>query len=226
MLRNPLGKILGVATVCLGLTVSALAQDKPKSDKDAKKPETPAKSQDSKGEDKAAGGLAEVGKPAPSFEAKATDGKTYKLADLKDKTVVLEWINRECPVCQKQTPQMKETAAALQKKGVVWLAIDSTHSHTTTDNAEHVKKEGLPYAIVDDAAGTIGKAYGAKNTPTMFVIHKGNVAYSGSLIPQGDTTRNYVTEAVEALLGGKEVSTKTTKPYGCTVKYKAPAANP
>lgn len=224
MFRNSLGRLACVTAIAASMSFSAFAQDK-KSDKPAK-PETPAKTepkQDAKAGDAAT--TLEIGKPAPAFELKGTDGKTYKLADLKDKTVVLEWINRECPVCQKQLPQMKETATALQKKGVVWLAIDSSHMHGLTDNAEHVKKEALPYPILDDAAGTVGKAYNAKSTPTMFVIHKGNLAYSGALIPKGDTTRNYITEAVEAVLAGKEVGTKTTEAYGCSVKYKK-AANP
>lgn len=218
MVRTSLGRILGISAMCLGFAASALAQDKPSSDKDTKKAgEATAAKSGSKG--------AEVGKPAPAFELKGTDGKTYKLADLQDKTVVLEWINRECPVCKAQLPQMKETASALQKKGVVWLAIDSSHMHSLTDNAEHVKKESLPYPILDDSAGTVGKLYGAKATPTMFVIHKGTVAYSGALIPKGDTTRNYVSEAVEALLAGNTVPTSKTDAYGCSVKYKA-AANP
>lgn len=162
----------------------------------------------------------EIGKPAPAFELKGTDGKTYKLSDLKDKVVVLEWINKDCPVCQAQEPKLKETAAALQKKGVVWLAIDSTSTRKAEDNVEHVKKAGLPYPILDDAAGTVGTAYNAQRTPTLFVINKGTLAYSGSLIPQKkDDSRNYVGEAVEALLAGKPVPMAQTEAYGCTVKY-------
>lgn len=162
----------------------------------------------------------EIGKPAPDFELKGTDGKTYKLSDLKDKIVVLEWINKDCPVCKAQEPKLKETAAALQKKGVVWLAIDSTHNRKVDDNVAHVKDQGLPYPILDDAAGTVGKSYNAQRTPTLFVVNKGTLAYSGSLIPQKkDDSRNYVSEAVESLLAGKEVPLAQTDAYGCTVKY-------
>ena len=226
-------RITWVASLLTGaafLAAPALAQEaKPEKPHAPKQDKPEAKSGEKKdaksahsagGETKAATGGAEVGKAAPDFSLTATDGKTYKLAELKDKVVVLEWINRECPVCQKQAPIMKETASALQKKGVIWLAIDSTAAHTNKDNAEHVKKDGLSYPILDDSAGTIGHAFGAKNTPTMFVINKGTVAYSGAAVQEKDGSRNYVSEAVEAILAGKEVPTTTTKAYGCSVKYK------
>lgn len=163
---------------------------------------------------------AEVGKAAPDFTLKGTDGKTYKLSDFKDKVVVLEWTNRECPVCQGLESKTKETAAAVQKKGVVWLSIDSTAAHSLTDNTEHAKKAGLSYPILDDAAGTVGRAYGAKVTPTVYIINKGTVAYVGALVPKGDETRNYVTETVDQILAGKPVETTTSPAYGCNVHYK------
>src|SRR5262245_35989532 len=115
-----------VLTGAAFLAAPALAQEaKPAAKPNAKqeKPEhkapegkKEAKSAESTTEAKApAAGGAEVGKAAPSFSLTGTDGKTYKLADFKDKIVVLEWINRECPVCQKQEPVMKETSAALAK---------------------------------------------------------------------------------------------------------------
>ncbi|TWT42341.1 Thiol-disulfide oxidoreductase ResA [Phycisphaerae bacterium RAS1] len=171
------------------------------------------------GEKKARSGP-KIGDAAPAFELKATDGKTYKLADLKDKTVVLEWINRECPVCKKQAPQMKATAESMQAKGVIWLAIDSTAAHALADNAEHVKADKLPYPILDDHEGTVGKAYGSAHTPTMFIVHKGKIAYTGALVPAKGDERNYVKEAAEALLAGKEPPLAETEAYGCSVKYK------
>lgn len=220
MRRSLMTSLVGVLAFSAAFSLSAAAQD---AGKGQDKP-TPGK----KDEGKKGGGKkeettatkAEVGKAAPDFTLKGTDGKTYKLSDLKDKVVVLEWTNRECPVCVKLEPKMKETAAALQKKGVIWLSIDSTASHTTTDNAEHVKKAGLSYPILDDATGTVGKAYGAAVTPTVYIVNKGTLAYTGALVPQGDDTRNYVNEAIDAILGGKTVETTSTKAYGCSVKYK------
>ena len=224
MRRSLMTSLVGVLAFSAAFSLSALGQDAGKGhDKPA-----PGKQDGKKDEGKKDGGKkeettatkAEVGKPAPDFTLKGTDGKTYKLSDLKDKIVILEWTNRECPVCQGQESKMKETATAVQKKGVVWLSIDSTASHTTTDNADHVKKAGLPYPILDDAAGTVGKTYGATVTPTVYIVNKGTLAYTGALVPKGDETRNYVTEAIDTLVAGKTIETTSTKAYGCNVKYK------
>ncbi len=156
----------------------------------------------------------ELGKAAPAFELKGTDGKTYKLEDFKDKIVVLEWISKDCPVCKQQLDVMKSSAEKLTKRGVVWLAIDSTGSRNVEDNVAYVKDKKLPYVILDDSAGKVGKAYGAKRTPTMYVISKGKLEYLGALIPQDSKERNYVVEAAEALLDGKTPPVRETKAYG------------
>lgn len=157
----------------------------------------------------------EVGQAAPDFSLKATDGKTYKLSELKDKVVVLEWISRDCPVCKNQAEDMRKTAEALAKKDVLWLAIDSTHYRNPDDNVTYLKEKKLPYVILDDRDGTVGRAYGALRTPTMYVINKGKIAYIGSLIPQKKgEDRNYVQEAAEAVLAGKEPPAPTTNAYG------------
>lgn len=166
---------------------------------------------------------AEVGKPAPDFALKGTDGKTYKLADFKDKTVVLEWINRDCPVSRARLPIMRELARKYGKKGVVWLAIDSTHYQKPEKMAEYIKQNQLPYPVLMDPDGRVGRLYGARTTPHMYVIHKGTLVYVGA-IDDGNNRRagqrNYVAEVLDAVLAGKKPPISRTRPYGCTVKYK------
>lgn len=194
----------------IGLAGFAVAQDKKA---DAPKEDKPA----------AAATTAEVGKPAPDFELKGIDGKTVKLSDLKDKVVVLEWFNMECPVCVNRIPTMKTTEEKYTKQGVVWLAVDSTHFRKVEQNVEFAKDKKINYAILMDNDGKVGKAYGAKTTPHMYVINKGTLVYAGG-IDSGDSKtpgdRNYVAEALDAVLAGKPVATSTTKPFGCSVKYK------
>ncbi|MFO0837044.1 MAG: redoxin domain-containing protein [Phycisphaerae bacterium] len=173
-----------------------------------------AMAQDAPTKQDSAGAAAEIGKPAPDFELKGTDGKTYKLSGFKDKTVVLEWISRDCPTCRDQCEKMRASAEKLGKRGIIWLAIDSTGSRKVDDNIAYVKDKKLPYVILDDSAGKVGKTYGAKRTPTMFVVHKGKVEYIGSLIAQRGGDRNYVVDAAEALLDGKEPPLRETKPFG------------
>jgi peroxiredoxin len=162
---------------------------------------------------------AEVGKEAPDFELSDSTGKAVKLSDIKDKIVVLEWINKACPVSHGKLTTMKSTAEKYVNKDVVWLAIDSTHGRTAAEDLEYAKENKLPYSILLDGDGAVGHLYGAKTTPHMFVIDKqGVLAYAGAIDNKKD--RNYVEEAVDALLAGEKVEVATTKPYGCSVKYK------
>lgn len=224
-LRLRVGTLVVSGIVSLALGMPAWAQEKEKSKDGAPAKSQPeAKAESKEGAKKDAGASAKataaVGQPAPDFALKATDGKTYKLSELKDKIVVLEWFNKDCPVCQGQAAQMKETSAALSKQGVVWLAIDSTKDRKVEDNVAHAKNDKLPHPVLDDSSGAVGRAYGAKFTPTVYVINKGTLVYSGALIPsKKGENRNYVREAVEAVVAGKEVPLKETQAYGCTVKY-------
>ena len=155
----------------------------------------------------------EIGQPAPEFVLKSFDGAEVTLADLKDKIVVLEWFNTDCPVCKKYCEKMKELAAKLGEKGVVWLAVDSTHFRKAEENKAYAKKQNLPYPILSDFDGTFGKKYGAKTTPHMFVIDKGKLAYRGAIENEQDG-KNYVEAAVTALLDGRPVATSKTRPFG------------
>jgi peroxiredoxin len=172
---------------------------------------------------------AEVGKPAPAFTLKDDAGKEHSLAQYKGKVVVLEWTNPECPFVQRhyQADTMQKTQAGFDAKKVVWLTVDSS-AHHTPDTAKAFKKdEGVTNPVLLDTAGTVGKAYGAKTTPHMYVIDaEGVLRYAGAIDddPRGKAQKaptNYVKTAVDALLGGKPVPTPTTQPYGCSVKYKS-----
>jgi len=173
---------------------------------------------------------AEIGEPAPAFKLAGIDGESYRLSDYKGKVVVLEWTNHQCPVVNRyhDTDVMTETLAKFKGKPVVWLAIDSSHfaKEKRRDIKSWAKAQKLPYMILLDHSGEIGRKYGAKTTPHVFVIdQKGKLAYMGSPDndPYGDKesgVRNYVEEAVSALLKGSTVATATTKPFGCSVKYK------
>ncbi len=168
-----------------------------------------------------------IGQPAPDFELKSCAGKVYRLSDYKDKIVVLEWINQDCPWSRKALPALKAAAEKYAEQGVVWLAIDSTHYQTAEKNAKYAKEKELPYPILMDSDGKVGRRYGAKTTPHMFIINKGKLVCVGAHDNQKPSGRrkkaeyrNYVEEALDAVLAGKEVPSPVTEPYGCTVKYK------
>jgi peroxiredoxin len=167
-------------------------------------------------------------KRAPSFELKSFDGKTVKLTDYRGKIVVMEWFNFECPF-SKYHYETKNTMAQLAKKykskNVVWFAVNSTNHTTPEANIKFSQKNKLAFPILDDRSGKVGRAYGAKTTPHIFVINpRGRIVYDGAIddSPLGkkkEGVTNYVDNVLAELTTGKAVSTKNTKPYGCTVKY-------
>jgi len=169
-----------------------------------------------------------VGAAAPAFELQDLNGKTVALADLKGKTVVLEWINPNCPVSRGYAESRIMITTAAAHPEAVWLAINST-SRSSGDFVEpaahraYNQKHGIGYPVLYDTVGDVGRAYGAKTTPHMFVIDKGGkLAYNGAIDdgPGGSGARiNYVDSALTALAAGQIPDPSTTKPRGCSVKY-------
>jgi len=174
------------------------------------------------------------GQTAPDFTLTDISGKSVKLSEQKGKFVVLEWVNPECPYVQKHYNSANMPGLQKQYAGkVTWLAINSTregHSEfkTPQEMAAWMKQTGgTPAATLLDRDSRVGKLYGATNTPQMFIIDpKGTVIYAGAIDDKRSTNpadvktaKNYVRVALEESLAGKPVSTASTTPYGCTVKY-------
>jgi peroxiredoxin len=168
------------------------------------------------------------GKRAPRLELSSFDGKTVNLSDYRGKIVVLEWFNMECPFSLYHY-ETKNTMAQLAKKykdkNVVWFAVNSTNHTTEQANKAFIEKHDLPFPILDDRSGKVGRAYGAKTTPHIFIINpRGRIVYEGAIdnAPLGKSKEdpvNYVDKALAELTAGEQVSTNETKPYGCSVKY-------
>jgi peroxiredoxin len=178
---------------------------------------------------------AEVGKPAPDFTLKDLDGNDVRLSSFKGKTVVLEWFNPNCPFVKASHTKgsLKDTARREVKAGVVWLAVNSgapgKQGAGAAVNREAAKAFGLEHPILLDEAGTVGKTYGATNTPHIMVIDpKGTLVYRGAVdnSPDGEGESatggklvSYVEAAIADVAAGKPVATAETKAYGCGVKY-------
>jgi hypothetical protein len=190
----------------------------------------------------AAGGsfaAAVIGQPAPAFSAVDTSGKTVSLADFKGKTVVLEWVNPGCPYVQKHygAANMQGTQKDAAAKGVVWLAVNSTapehgdYRKPAEMAAWMTENHAAASATLMDGDGKVGRAYGARTTPHLFVIDPaGKLVYAGAIdskpsarVADIATATNYVKQALGESLAGKAVSTATSSPYGCSVKYSSGA---
>jgi len=176
-----------------------------------------------------------VGQAAPEFSAKDTSGKVQSLSDYKGRYVVLEWVNPGCPYVRKHydSTNMQGTQKEAVAKGAVWLSVNSTAADAGDYKppaalAEWMKSQGAaPTATLMDADGKIGRAYGARTTPHMYVIDPaGKLVYAGAIdskptANKGDiqTATNYVKQALDESQAGKPISRATTQPYGCSVKY-------
>src|SRR6266850_3730870 len=178
-----------------------------------------------------------VGATAPDISATDSKGKTQTLSQYKGKYVVLEWFNPECPYVKKHygSDNMQKLQAEYTGKGVVWLTIDSnapgTEGNLTADQAQKVMNswKTKQTALVLDPESKVAKLYGAKNTPNMVVINpEGKIVYEGAIDSKATpnpadipSSTNYVKVALDESLDGKPISKPTTRPYGCSVKYKS-----
>lgn len=185
----------------------------------------------------AAFAAAAIGEPAPTF--KGTDvitGQAITNADFKGKIVVVEWNNFECPFVKKfyNSGTMQELQENAAKDDVVWVTVNSSAEgkegylrDATAAKLAIAQHQGKEAHFLLDRDGTIGRSFGAKSTPHMFVIDKkGNLAYQGAIDnkPTPDAAdipdaTNYVSAALQSLKDGKPIKTPVTQAYGCFVKY-------
>lgn len=174
-----------------------------------------------------AGAAATIGAPAPPFVVPDQDGKPVDLAALRGKIVVIEWTNPDCPFVQRhyKAKTMTTLADRFRDRDVVWLAVNSTHSMSAEQDRAWRTQQGFSYPVLDDRGGAMGRSYGARTTPHLFVIDRGGMlVYQGAIDDdaageKGSDARNYVREVLDDLTAGKAVRVAETKPYGCSVKY-------
>jgi peroxiredoxin len=177
----------------------------------------------------------DLGKPAPAFSTTDSNGKSWSLAELKGKVVVLETTNHDCPYVRKHygstnmQTQQREAAA----KGVVWLTVACSapgqEGFVSAAQANELTKSrnAAPAAFLLDPQSRIARAYGATVTPHMYIVDAaGMLVYKGGIdsIPSSSVSdvpkaKQYVRVALDEVLAGKPVSDAATRPYGCSLKY-------
>lgn len=178
---------------------------------------------------------AKPGTLAPAFSVTDSNGKVRNLSEFAGKYVVLEWLNHSCPFVKKHysSGNMQKLQSDLTKDGVVWLSVISSatgkQGYSTPEQANQNTKEhkAAPSAVLLDADGTMGRAYGAQTTPQMVIIDpQGKLVYNGAIDSKPSTdvndiegADNYLLAALEQSRKGEPVALATTKPYGCSVKY-------
>ena len=180
-----------------------------------------------------------VGTPAPVFTAVDTRGASHSLEAYRGQWVVLEWFNHGCPYSKKHYKSVDGrpgNTQAMQRdyaKRVVWLSVVSSapgkQGFTTAEEADELTREkgAAPTAVIRDTAGTLGRLYGARNTPQYAIIDpQGVLRYAGAVdsrqsasVKDIATATNYVRAALDAGLAGNAIAVAQTQPYGCDVKY-------
>ena len=177
----------------------------------------------------------QVGKPAPDFRAADAGGRLLSLSEVRGKTVVLEWNNPECPTVRKhyESGNIQRTQAAAAAQGVVWLTVNSSgegnQGYMTPAQAKAFasRQPSRRTAYLLDPKGLVGRAYGARATPHMYIVNPaGILVYNGGIDdrPTQDKAdipgaRNHVLAALAELKAGKPVSVPVSRAYGCAVKY-------
>lgn len=177
----------------------------------------------------------QTGAEAPSFELKDPGGNVVRLSDFAGRTVVLEWTNMDCPFVKKhyKPGNMQKLQATYGEKDVVWLVICSSAPgkqghYSGAEWMKIIEEKGIAAtAVLLDEEGAVGRAYGASNTPHLFIVGAdGKLVYQGAIDDKPSTesddiakSHNYVAAALDEILAGRPVSQPLTKAYGCSVKY-------
>jgi peroxiredoxin len=229
-------KLFAAVAAVAFLAVPAVMAQQTTETKDTQKAHQTQKAEKVQGQpgkvEKAASAAAKVGSQAPEFTLTDTDGKEVKLSSFAGKTVVIEWFNPDCPFVKKyheSNKTMAELNEKYSKQGVVFLAINSGAAGKEGAGKERNAKAKtdwkLAYPILIDDSGRVGREYGAKRTPTIYIVDKnGILAYAGAIDDSKDDVSkvgktNYIANALDELLAGKAVTTKETEAFGCAVKY-------
>lgn len=180
-------------------------------------------------------GAAVKAEDAPDFSLVDMFGETVSLSELRGKPVILEWTNHDCPFVRKHYSggNMQRLQRQLTEEGAVWLSIISSapgkQGHISAEKAQELttSRGAYPSHVLFDPTGAVGKLYGARTTPHMYLIGAdGALLYQGAIddkpsarLSSLDGANNYLVEAWEAVKAGKAIADNRTKPYGCTVKY-------
>lgn len=169
-----------------------------------------------------------VGDKAPGWQALAgVDGKDHALDEYKSaKAMVLVFTCNHCPVAKAYEERLVALQHDYQDKGVqvVAICVNKGEADALDQMIVRAKDKGFNFPYVIDPTQAIGRKYGARVTPHVFVLDQDRkVAYIGAVDDNMDASavkKHYVRDALDALLAGKEPTTKQTRPVGCGIRYE------
>jgi peroxiredoxin len=172
-----------------------------------------------------------IGDTAQDFNLKNVNGKNVSLAGIKNaKGYIVVFTCNECPYAKAYEQRIIELHQKYAPLGFSVVAINANDKNVVPgDSFDHMKKlskkKKYPFPYLHDETQEVAKAFGATRTPHVYVLDKDRVVrYIGAIDDNSEepsmVKEQYVGSAVDALLGGKEVSVKETKAIGCGIKWK------
>ncbi len=167
-----------------------------------------------------------IGKRINSFELHDYLGATRRLDEFAGKkAIVVVFLGVECPIAKLIGPRLAELAARYEDKGVAFIGIDSNSQDSLADVAHYAHEHKILFPILKDPGNVVADLFGAERTPDAFVLDADRtIRYRGMVddqygvgVARAAATHNYLTDALDALLAGKEVSHAATSPVGCFI---------
>jgi len=176
--------------------------------------------------------VVKIGDTAPAFSgipAYASNGEqtSLTLLDIKEDVVVLVFLANHCPAVMAADDRIIEFANDYKDKPVkvIAVSVSDIDQDRLPGIKGHMKDKRINYTYGYDESQSIGRAYGATNTPHFFVLDKERkIRYIGSMDDnvkdESKVTKHYLRDAVDALLAGQTPPVEETRPQGCGVRYK------
>lgn len=171
----------------------------------------------------------QLGEKAPDFELPATDGKTYRLSDFDDETLVVFFTCNHCPFVVGSDEVTRKTADKFTPRGVRVVGINSNSTNTVPadsfeDMVKRMAEYRFPWLYLRDESQEVALAYGAMRTPHFYVFDKDRkLVYTGRGVDNpreaSKAMVNDLERALEEHTSGKAVSVPFTNPIGCNVKW-------
>lgn len=170
------------------------------------------------------------GAKAPAFSLRdATTGQSVAFQPGNGKISAVVFTCNSCPYSKAFEPRLAAIGRDYAKKGVVFFAVNPNDdgrypAETLDEMKERAADKGFPFPYLKDADSSVAAAYGARVTPHVFVVDgAGIVRYRGYVddsAKPAEREHTGLTDALDALLANRQVSTATSKAFGCSIKWK------
>jgi peroxiredoxin len=167
---------------------------------------------------------------APPFDLPGVDGANHSLADYDDAPVLaVVWSCNHCPYVLAWEDRMSAIQRDYADRGFQLVAINSNDAERyPADSFEamrrHAADKGFLFPYLYDEDQSVARAYGPERTPEVFLFDaERRLVYHGAIDDsrdEGSVSEDYLREAIDAVLAGREPAQRETPPVGCSIKWR------